>query len=77
METKEIKIWADELDNAGDAIQHASASGHGDAIALAGRFFVMDESEITRLAGAGISFAFLSDVKRKDGEYRICTVPVN
>ena len=71
-----IHFHAIEFDTAGDAIQHTEAAG-GEAILLDGRNFVMTQDEATRIAAAGVEFAYLVQHEMPDGEYRIMTIPVN
>ena len=44
---------------------------------IAGRCFVVDQSEADRLAAAGVEFAYLCDHELPDGTSRIVTIPVN
>jgi len=67
-----IEFKAVECDSAHDAIQHADASGCGDAIRLGGKYYAIFKAETDRLAAAGVEFAYVCD---HDG--RIVTVPVN
>jgi hypothetical protein len=66
-----------EFKSADEAIQHANASGRGEAILLGGRHYVMEQAEIDRLAAAGVGFAHLIVHEMPDGTERVMTVPVN
>lgn len=72
-----IEFKAIEFDNASEAIQHAEASGRGEAIRLDGRNLVIDQGDADRLAAAGVEFAYLCDHELPDGSHRIVTIPVN
>lgn len=66
-----------EFPTADEAIQHTDASGRGEAISFAGRFFVVEQAEADRITAKGIRFAYLCDHAMPDGPHRIITVPVN
>ena len=67
-----------EFDSAGEALQHYSASGYGDAvISLKGKYYVTKRAEADRIAAARIEFAYVFDHDMPDGTSRIMTVPVN
>ncbi len=72
-----IEIKAIEFPTAHEAIQWTYASGKGEAILLRGKNYVAEQSEIDRLAAAGVEFAYLCDHEMPDGTHRIITVPVN
>ncbi len=72
-----IEIKAIEFPTAHEAIQWTYASGKGEAILLRGKRYVAEQSEIDRLAAAGVEFAYLCDHEMPDGTHRIITVPVN
>lgn len=72
-----IEFHAIEFNSAGEALQYADASGWGRAILCAGKHLVAEESEIERIAVAGVEFAYLHDYEMPDGQLRIMTVPVN
>ncbi len=72
-----IEFKAIEFKTAGEAIQWTEASGHGQAVRLDGKNYVMEEAEADRLAEAGVEFAYLCDHEMPDGEHLIITVPVN
>jgi len=72
-----IEFKATEFPTAHEAIQWTHASGKGEAILLRGKNYVAEQSEIDRLAAAGVEFAYLCDHEMPDGTHRIITVPVN
>ena len=72
-----INIHAIECESKIDALQWADASGQGEAILLQGKPLVVPQSDLDRLAAAGVEFAYLCDYDMPDGSYRIMTVPVN
>jgi len=74
---KNIEINGIEFPTADEAIQHADASGRGEAIAVGGRHLVVEQAEADRLAAAGVSFAYLCVHELPDGGTRVVTVPVN
>ena len=67
-----ITIHAIEFGSADEAIQHTEASGFGEAIMLDGKWLVVDQMTIDKLACTGASFAYLCDHKGQ-----LVTVPVN
>ena len=71
-----ITYRAYDFDTAGDAIQFAFASG-GEAVLVDGKHQVISQKDATRLAAAGVEFAYLVDREIPDGERRIMTIPVN
>ena len=73
MPMQTIQIHGDEFPTAGEAQQHADATGRGDVISVGGKYFVVDRTEAERLEGLGISFALICD----DDQGRTFTVPVN
>ncbi len=73
---KDFTFKAIEFQTARDAIQHTEAAG-GEAILLGARNFVVTRDEATRVAIAGIEFAYLVPHETPDGDYRIFTIPVN
>ena len=72
-----IEFKAIEFPTAHEAIQWTYASGKGEAILLGGKNYVAEQTEIDRLATAGVEFAYLCDHEMPDGTHRIITVPVN
>lgn len=72
-----ISIHAIECESNSDALQHADASGFGEAILLEGKPMVVPQGDCDRLQAAGVEFAYLCDHEMPDGTYRIVTVPVN
>ena len=72
-----INVQAIECESNSEAIQHASASGRGEAILLGGKPMVVPQADCDRLAAAGVEFAYLCDHELADGSHRIVTVPVN
>lgn len=72
-----IEINALECESCSDAIQHADASGEGEAVLLMGKPMVVPQSDCDRLAAAGVEFAYLHDHELKDGRHIIVTVPIN
>ena len=72
-----MNIQAIECESMGDALQHAAASGFGDAILLNGKPMVVPQSDCDRLQAAGVEFAYLHNHEMPDGSYRIMTVPIN
>lgn len=72
-----IQFKAIEFPTAHEAIQWTNASGKGEAILLGGKNYVAEQTEIDRLAAAGVEFAYLCDHEMPDGTHRIITVPVN
>ena len=72
-----IEFKAIEFPTAHEAIQWTYASGKGEAILLGGKNYVAEQTEIDRLATAGVEFAYLCDHELPDGTHRIITVPVN
>lgn len=72
-----IEFKAIEFPTAHEAIQWTYASGQGEAILLNGKNYVAEQTEIDRLAAAGVEFAYLCDHEMPDGTHRIITVPVN
>ncbi|GIK10600.1 MAG: hypothetical protein KA383_20180 [Phycisphaerae bacterium] len=71
-----IEFKAIEFPTAHEAIQWTYASGKGEAILLGGKNYVAEQTEIDRLATAGVEFAYLCDHEMPDGTHRIITVPV-
>ena len=71
-----IQIKAIEFPTAHEAIQWTYARGKGEAILLGGKNYVAEQTEIDRLATAGVEFAYLCDHEMPDGTHRIITVPV-
>jgi hypothetical protein len=65
-----------KFESAGDALQHTEAAG-GQAVLLDAGNFVMAETEVTRLAAAGVEFAYLVQHEMPDGDFQIMTIPVN
>ena len=72
-----MKIHVTPCDSMSDAIQWANASGQGEAILLDGNPVVVPQTDIDRLAAAGVEFAYLCDHELPDGSHRIVTIPVN
>ena len=72
-----IEFKAIEFPTAHEAIQWTYASGKGEAILLRGKHYVAEQSEIDRLAAAGVEFAYLCDHEMPNGTHRIITVHVN
>ena len=72
-----MKIHITQCDSMSDAIQWANASGQGEAILLDGNPVVVPQTDIDRLAAAGVEFAYLCDHELPDGSHRIVTIPVN
>ena len=72
-----LAVHAIECDSASDALQHADASGFGEAILLDGKPMVVPKADCDRLDAAGVEFAYLCNHQRPDGSYGIVTVPVN
>jgi hypothetical protein len=72
-----MKIHVTPCDSMSDAIQWANASGQGEAILLDGNPVVVPQTDIDRLAAAGVEFAYLCDHELPDGTHRIVTIPVN
>jgi hypothetical protein len=72
-----IEIKGIEFENADEAIQHLTASGHGVAISIGGKVLVIEQPEADRLAERRIEFAYLVDHEMPDGSWRIMTIPVN
>jgi len=72
-----IEFTAREFATAEAAIQWASAAGRGEALTLGGHHYVADQTEVDRLAAAGVEFAYLCDHAMPDGTHRVLTVPIN
>jgi len=72
-----IEFHGIEFKTADEAIQHASASGRGEAVLVGGKHMVVEKAEAERLAAAGVEFAYLCVHKAPDGTERVVTVPVN
>ena len=72
-----LNIQAIECESNSDAIQHADASGFGEAILLGSKPMVVPQADCDRLQTAGVGFAYLHNHEMPDGSYRIMTVPVN
>ena len=72
-----MKIHITNCDSMSDAIQWANASGQGEAILLDGSPAVVPQTDIDRLAAAGVEFAYLCDHEMPDGTHRIVSIPVN
>jgi hypothetical protein len=72
-----IEFKAIKFDSAHEAIQWTYASGHGKAVLLDGKHYVMEPAEAERLESAGVEFAYLFDRDLPDGRNIIMTVPVN
>lgn len=72
-----INIHTIECESNSDAIQHANASGFGEAILLDGQPMVVPQQDCYRLQSAGVEFAYLCDHEMPDGSIRVVTVPVN
>ena len=72
-----MKIHVTPCDSMSDAIQWSNASGQGEAILLDGNPVVVPQTDIDRLAAAGVEFAYLCDHELPDGTRRIVTVPIN
>lgn len=66
-----------EFGTANGAIQHAEASGRGEAIAVGGKYLVVEKAEAERLAAAGVAFAYLCVHDLPDGTDRVVTIPIN
>jgi len=73
----DITIQAIECESMSDALQWADASGQGEAVLLDGEPMVVPQTDLDRLAEAGVGFAYLFNHEMPDGSYRIVTVPVN
>ncbi len=67
-----LEFEAIEFPSAHEAIQHSFASRRGEAILLGGKNLVVSREDATRLAAAGVSFAYLCD-----DAGRIVTVPAH
>jgi hypothetical protein len=74
--TRNIEFKAIEFSTAGEAIQHADASG-GEAVRIHGRNMVVDSRTLGMLDNARVEFAYLFNHQLPDGSHRIVTVPVN
>lgn len=72
-----VQVHGIEFENASEALQHAEASGRGQAILVGGKHLVVEEAEANRLAEMGVPFAHVCDHQLPDGTFRIVTVPVN
>ena len=72
-----IKFKAIDFQAAHEAIQWTEANGKGRAVLLDRLILVLEQSEIDRLAAAGMPVAYLCDHELPDGTHRIVTVPVN
>jgi hypothetical protein len=73
----DITYQAIECESMSDALQWADASGQGEAVLIGGEPKVVPQSDLDRLAEAGVSFAYLHSHQMPDGSYRIVTVTVN
>lgn len=74
----DITYQAIECESMSDALQWADASGQGEGVVIEGQGpMVVPQSDLDRLAEAGVSFAYLHNHQMPDGSYRIVTVPVN
>jgi hypothetical protein len=72
-----LDIHATKCESCSDALQHADASGFGEAILLDGKAMVVPQADCDRLQAAGVGFAYLHNHEMPDGSYRIMTVPVD
>jgi hypothetical protein len=76
--SNEITIQGVECESMSDALQWADASGQGEAVVIEGHGpMVVPQSDLDRLAEAGVGFAYLFNHEMPDGTFRIITVPVN
>ncbi|HMO84628.1 MAG TPA: hypothetical protein PKC18_06880 [Lacipirellulaceae bacterium] len=74
----DIAFQAIECESMTDALQWADARGQGEAVLIEGHGpMVVPQTDLDRLAGAGVGFAYLFNHEMPDGSYRIVTVPVN
>jgi hypothetical protein len=72
MRNIEITIRATEHPSAHEAIQHLDTSSDDHAILVGNKYLTLKQTEVERIAAAGVEFAYLVDHHGK-----IMTIPVN
>ncbi|GMV72864.1 MAG: hypothetical protein AMXMBFR77_27010 [Phycisphaerales bacterium] len=78
MTSKQITFRGQEFGSANEAIQHTHASGRGEAIAVGGKYLVVEQAEARRMEVAGVAFAYLHVIDHQDHPHGLLvTVPVN